>query len=153
VIATVPVGNAPRKIAVQSKVRAGVSAPSIPYAEASLAQGVPMVSDHGTMEVVGLVEIALEADDYYFAPTFLHGEPGQSLTLAVENESGTLHNLSISELQIDQDIPPQAKATVQVTFPSSGTVRFFCKLHAAMGMNGELQAGSAMSQIGGGPRN
>jgi hypothetical protein len=48
---------------------------------------------------------------------FLHGEPGQPLTLAVENESGTLHNLSISELQIDQDIPPQATAKVQVTFP------------------------------------
>jgi plastocyanin len=91
--------------------------------------------------VTGLAEISLEADDYYFAPTFLHGEPGQALTLAVENPSGTLHNLSIPELQIDQDIPPRATAKVQVTFPSSGTVRFSCKLHAAMGMNGELRAG------------
>jgi hypothetical protein len=68
--------------------------------------------------------MALEADDYHFAPTFLHGEPGQPLTLAVENESGTLHNLSISELQIDQDIPPQTTAKVRVTFPFRGRQRY-----------------------------
>jgi plastocyanin len=118
-----------------------------------LAQGGPVTSDHGPKKVTGLVEIALEADDYSFAPTFLHGEPGQPLTLAVENESGTLHNLSITELQIDQDIPPKAKVKVQVNFPSSGTVRFFCKLHAGMGLNGELRAGSAISQTKGSPRN
>ena len=153
VTATIPVGNAPRKIAVQPRVRTGALAPTRPSAEGSFTQGVAAVSDHGTTEVTGLVEIALEADDYYFAPTFLHGKPGQPLTLAVENESGTLHNLSISELQIDQDIPPQARAKVQVTFPSSGTMRFFCKLHAAMGMNGELRAGSAISQTRAGSRN
>ena len=80
------------------------------------------------------------------------GEPGQPLTLAVENGSGTLHNLSIPELQIDQDIPPRARAKVQVTFPSSGTVRFFCKLHAAMDMNGELRVGNA-PQTKSGPGN
>jgi YVTN family beta-propeller protein len=115
VTATIPVGNAPRKITVQPKVRAGVSALSRPSAEASLAQGVPMVSDHGTMEVAGLVEIALEADDYYFAPTFLHGEPGQSLTLVVENESGTLHNLITrkhrhgDEMSLPQPLRPHAE--------------------------------------------
>src|SRR2546430_3792288 len=153
VIATIPVGNAPRKITVQPRVRTGTLAPIRPSAEESFTQGVPVVSDHRTAAMAGLVEMALEADDYYFAPTFLHGEPGQPLTLAVENESGTLHNLSISELQIDQDIPPQTTAKVQVTFPSSGTMRFFCKLHAALGMNGQLRAGSAISQTKGGPRN
>jgi YVTN family beta-propeller protein len=147
VIGTIPVGNTPRKITVQPRVRTGASVPPRPSADASFTQGVPVISDHGTKAVAGLVEIALEADDYYFAPTFLHGEPGQPLTLAVENKSGALHNLSIPALQIDQDIPPQARAMVQVTLPSSGTMRFFCKLHAAMGMNGELQAGSAISRI------
>lgn len=153
VTATIPIGNAPRKITVQPRLRTSALAPSRPSAEAFFTQGVPAVSDHGTTEVAGLAEIALEADDYYFAPTFLHGKPGQPLTLAVENESGTLHNLSISELKIDQDLPPQATAKVQVTFPPSGTMRFFCKLHAALGMNGELRVGSAVSQTSGGPRN
>jgi YVTN family beta-propeller protein len=153
VTATIPVGNAPRKIAVQPQARTGALAPTTPSAQEALTQSAPTASDHGTKQVTGLVEVALEADDYYFAPTYLQGEPGQALTLTVENESGTLHNLSIPELQIDQDIPPQATAKVQVTFPSSGTVRFFCKLHAAMGMIGELRAGSAISQTRGDPRN
>jgi YVTN family beta-propeller protein len=153
VTTTIPVGNAPRKIAVQPRLRTGASAPTAPSVERSVTQSIPAVSDHGTKQVTGLVEIALEVDDYYFAPTFLRGEPGQPLTLAVENESGMLHNLSIAELQIDRDIPPQARAKVQVTFPSSGTVRFFCKLHAAMGMNGELRTGSAIPQTKGGSRN
>jgi YVTN family beta-propeller protein len=112
VTATIPGGNAPRKIAVLPRVRPGASAPSRPSAETFFTQGVPVVSDDRTTGVAGLAEIALKADDYSFAPTFLQGEPGQLLTLAVENKSGTLHNLSISELQIDQDIPPQATAKV-----------------------------------------
>ena len=153
VTTTIPVGNAPRKIALQPRVQTGVLVPTSPSIEDSLAQAGLATSDHGTTLVTGLEDITVEADDYYFAPTFLHGAPGQPLTLAVENESGTLHNLSIPEMQIDQDIPPQAKVKVQVTFPSSGTVRFFCKIHAAMGMNGELRVGSAISQTKGSPRN
>jgi YVTN family beta-propeller protein len=142
VTATVPVGDAPRKIALQPGAAVPAAIGVRPPAEGAPKQDTPAFSDHGTKEVTGLSEIALEADDYYFAPTFLRGEPGQPLTLEVENESGTLHNLSIPALQIDQDIPPRAKAQVQVTFPSSGTLRFFCKLHAAMGMNGELRTGN-----------
>jgi YVTN family beta-propeller protein len=152
VTATIAVGNAPRKIAVQPRMRAGASAPSRPPAQESFTRGMPEVSDQGAKEVTGLAEIALEAHDYSFAPTFLHGEPGQPLTLVVENGSGTLHNLSIPELQIDQDVPPRARAKVQVTFPASGTVRFFCKLHAAMGMNGELQTGGSIPLTKSGPR-
>jgi YVTN family beta-propeller protein len=141
VTATIPVGNAPRKIAVQPRLANPALAPARPHAEGSSKQSMSAFSDHGTKDVNGLAELELEADDYYFAPTFLRGASGQPLTLEVENESGTLHNLSIPELHIDQDIPPRAKAKVQITFPSSGTLRFFCKIHAAMGMNGELRAG------------
>jgi YVTN family beta-propeller protein len=153
VTATIAVGNAPRKVAVQPRARTAAPAPDRPPTQASFTQGMPAASDQGTKEVTGLVGIALEAHDYSFTPAFLHGEPGQPLTLLVQNESGTLHNLSIPESQIDQDIPPRARAKVQVTFPSSGTVRFFCKLHAAMGMNGELRAGNAVSQTKSGPGN
>jgi YVTN family beta-propeller protein len=140
VTANIPVGNAPRKIAVQPRVRTGALAPTRSSVEGTSTQHMSPASDHETREVTGLVEVRIEADDYYFAPTFLHGQPGQRLTLSVENKSGTLHNLSISELQIDHDIPPQGRMNVEITFPSSGSVRFFCKLHAAMGMKGELRA-------------
>jgi plastocyanin len=152
VTATIAVGNAPRKITVQPRVRTSTLAPTTSPAQEASTQGVPAVSDHGTKQVTGLVELTLEADDYYFLPTYLQGDSSQALTLTVKNESGTLHNLSIPALQIDQDIPPKAGATVQVTLPSAGSMRFFCKLHAALGMNGELRAGSPISQIKEGSR-
>jgi YVTN family beta-propeller protein len=153
VVATIPVGNAPRKIAVQPRARTAALAPAMPSAQGASTGAEPAVSDHGTKQVTGLEELELEADDYYFAPTYLQGEPGQALTLTIENESSTMHNLTIPDLQIDRDLPPQAKAKVQVTFPVSGSMRFFCKIHAAMGMNGELRTGSAMSQSPAGVRN
>ena len=94
--------------------------------------------------VTGQATHDLEADDYYFEPTFLRGEPGQRLTLEIENESTTLHNLTIANLGIDRDLPPKGKVVVDVTFPASGVVRFYCKLHEALGMNGELLAGAAL---------
>jgi len=103
-------------------------------------------SDHGTKDVKGKGELELEADNYYFKPSFLRGAPGQKLKLEIENESGTLHNFSIPEQHIDVDIPRKEKVVVEVTFPSSGVVRFFCKFHSARGMNGELLTGDAKLQ-------
>ena len=97
-------------------------------------------SDHGTKRVRDHAQQALEADDYYFKPTFLRGGPGQTLRLEIENESGTLHNISIPTLRVDRDIPPRGTVALDVTFPASGVVRFYCKFHAALGMNGELLA-------------
>jgi YVTN family beta-propeller protein len=159
VTATIPVGNAPRKIVVQP----GPAAPAMTQAPASagattnptattqpegqvIKLGALTFADHGTTDVKGQAELDLEADDYYFAPTFLRGEPGQKLTLEIENESGTLHNISLPEQHIDTDIPPKGKVKVEVTIPPSGVVHFFCKFHGALGMNGELLAGNAAPQ-------
>jgi YVTN family beta-propeller protein len=159
VTATIPVGNAPRKIVVQAdSARPAAGAVPAPAAAATtpttavqppgqpIKLGELTFADHGTKDVKGQTELELEADDYYFAPTFLRGTPGQTLTLEIENESGTLHNLSIPALHLDKDIPPKGKVHVQVTMPQSGAVHFFCKFHTAMGMNGELLAGDATPQ-------
>jgi hypothetical protein len=74
-------------------------------------------------------------------PTFLRGKPGQKLTLLVESEARTLHNLSISSLGIDKDIPPKGKVRLDVTFPASGVLAFTCKFHGGLGMNGQLLTG------------
>jgi YVTN family beta-propeller protein len=137
VLATIPVGKAPRKIAIQPEAATPVLAP----AQRSSNPGSLTFADHGSRDVRGQVALTLAADDYYFAPTFLRGEPGQTLRLEVENESRTLRNISFPALHIDQDIPPKGSVDVQVTFPPSGTVRFLCKLHAALGMSGKILAG------------
>lgn len=97
-------------------------------------------------DVSGLAQVDLEADEYYFEPAFLRGTPGQKLKLEIENESNTLHSFTIPEQNLDMDIPPKGKVVVEVTFPQSGMVRFFCKFHSALGMNGELLTGDAKPQ-------
>jgi YVTN family beta-propeller protein len=146
VTATVPVGNAPRKIVVQPGPVGQGTTPA-PTAQAPTPRTVT-ISDHGTLEVKGQTEVELEADEYYFKPTFLQGAPGQKLKLEIENESGTLHNISIPEQQLDVDIPPKGKVTVAVVFPASGTVRFFCKFHEALGMHGALRVGDTTRPAG-----
>jgi YVTN family beta-propeller protein len=151
VTATIPVGNAPRKIAVQPVSGAGVTAPApvrtaaaVPSGKSkSITLGGVPYADHGIKDVRNLPKLELEADDYYFSPTFLRGKPGQTLTLLIENEASTLHNLSIPALGIDKDIPPKAKVEVDVTFPTSGMLAFACKFHGSLGMNGQLLTGDA----------
>jgi plastocyanin len=97
-------------------------------------------------DVTGLAEVDLEADEYYFEPAFLRGTPGQKLKLEIENESNTLHSFTIPEQKLDMDIAPKGKVAVEVTFPPSGVVRFFCKFHSELGMDGELLTGDAKPQ-------
>ena len=145
VVATIPVGNAPRKIAVQPGAPGKAQGPPAPTARTVQLGGLAY-SDHGTADAGGRPAIELELDDYYFSPTFVRGVPGQSLTLEIENESGTLHNLSIPGQTIDLDVVPKGKATVSVLFPASGVLQFHCKFHSALGMNGQLLVGDARPQ-------
>ena len=112
----------------------------------SITLGDLTFSNHGTKDLKGQGELDLEADNYYFEPTFLRGSPGQKLKVEIENESGTLHNFSIPDQHLDVNIPPKGKVIVEITFPSSGVVRFFCKFHSAKGMNGEVLTGDAKPQ-------
>src|SRR3989441_3869561 len=151
VTATIPVGDAPRKIAVQPVSGAAITAhaPVQVVAAAPSGEGKAITlggvtyADHGAKDVRNRSKLELEADDYYFSPTFLRGKPGQKLTLVVESEASTLHNISIPALGIDKDIPPKGKVQVDVTFPASGVLAFSCKFHGPLGMNGQLLAGDA----------
>lgn len=117
-----------------------------PPKERSITLGDLTFSDHGTKDVKGKGELDLEADNYYFEPTFLRGKPGQKIKVQIKNDSGTLHNFSIPEQQIDVDIPRKGKVLIEIVFPSSGVVRFLCKYHSSRGMNGELLTGDAKPQ-------
>ena len=100
-----------------------------------------MSNDHGTKSVPpGADDASIELDDFYFEPTILAGKPGQKVKLELENEGNAEHNFSLQDQGIDQDVDPGGKAEVDVTFPRSGTLLFFCKYHTSSGMNGGLQA-------------
>jgi plastocyanin len=99
-------------------------------------------NDHGTKDVSGESKVEVELDDDYFEPTVLEGKPGERVTLELKNEGGSEHNLTIDEFQIDQDVEPGDEAEVEVTFPDSGTLTFFCKYHRGQGMAGAFRTAS-----------
>jgi plastocyanin len=105
--------------------------------------GSDNANDHGTKTVSG-GSFELEADndgeEFYFKPTILTGQAGQKVTLEVKNEGDTEHNFSIDDQKIDEDLEAGKSAEVDVTFPQSGVVEFYCKYHRARGMAGELKA-------------
>jgi plastocyanin len=100
---------------------------------------------HGTEDVSGKPSADVELDDFYFEPTVLEGEPGQSVSLKLENAGNVEHNFSLSKQGIDQDVEKGQSTTVKVTFPKSGTLRFVCKYHEAQGMTGSLSVSGSAS--------
>jgi plastocyanin len=99
-------------------------------------------NNHGAKDVSGESKVEVELDDDYFEPTVLEGTPGQRITLELKNEGGSEHNLTIGELMIDQDVEPGDEAEVEVTFPDSGILTFFCKYHRGQGMAGAFRVAS-----------
>src|SRR4029079_13827414 len=96
-------------------------------------------SDYGVRSLRGKTKQGVDAGDFYFKGTFLRGVPGQKIKLSLKNVGQENHNFSLPAQQIDQDLPPKSdRFEVEVTVPTSGAVRFFCKLHTDRGMNGQL---------------
>jgi plastocyanin len=88
----------------------------------------------GTNAVVRGTSVAaegleVEIDDNYFKPNVLLGTAGQKVTLELASEGSSLHNFSLTDQGISQDVPAGTNASVKVTFPASGELVFFCKYH------------------------
>lgn len=102
--------------------------------------GSDTANDHGTEDASGKTSVTVDLTSFFFDPTVISGSPGQKITLNLENGDTALHNFSLTDQHINQDVNPGAKATVTVTIPASGFVEFFCKYHHDRGMAGELTA-------------
>jgi plastocyanin len=104
--------------------------------------GSDQANDHGTEDATGKSSLEIEADNdegFYFKPTILTGSTSQSITLEIKNEGTVPHNFSIESLGVDVTIDPGSSQEVDVRFPATGTVEFFCSLHRSLGMVGELE--------------
>jgi plastocyanin len=83
--------------------------------------------------------IDLEADDYYFEPTFVKVQPGEKVRVEIENEGTMTHTFTSDSLGVDQDVAAGKKAKFTITVPSDGTAfEFHCSIHGDMGMKGAL---------------
>lgn len=102
------------------------------------------VNNHGSETLSGAsAELEVEADDNYFAPTFVQAEPGATITLTLHNEGQAAHTFTIDELDIDEQLDVGATAEVDVELAEDGPVVFYCRFHRADGMQGafDLAAG------------
>ena len=96
------------------------------------------VNNHGTKDVKDGDTIEMEADDFYFGPTFIKGPAGAKITVDLENEGKAKHTFTIDDQKLDQELDAGAKATVSVTLPASGTLVYYCQFHQNQGMQGAL---------------
>jgi plastocyanin len=82
---------------------------------------------------VSFVEVPLGGERVpAFSPTIITVLPGQEIRLRVEDRDPTdsRHNLTITELDIDEDFANGETKTLRITMPESGTLAFFCKYHS-----------------------
>jgi plastocyanin len=83
-------------------------------------------------------KIEIEADTYYFKPTFPKAKLGSTVTVKLRNESKTQHTFTIDALGIDTTLDPNQKATVEVSLPTDGALPFHCRLHGPNGTEGDF---------------
>ena len=84
--------------------------------------------------------LEVDINDNYFAPNVITGTAGQVVTLTLKSAGKALHNFSLTEQSISQDVQPGATTSVKVMLPSSGSIAFFCKYHRdEAGMVGSLE--------------
>jgi plastocyanin len=124
-----------------SKKSTGTTSGTPSSDESSVAQitiGSDKANDHGTKTVSG-GSLEVELDSFYFNPTTIKGPAGSQVKIELANDSSTLHNFSLTDQSIDQDVTAEGKAEVTVTIPQSGFAEFFCKYHKGSGMVGQLQ--------------
>ena len=103
------------------------------------------VSVDGKVNVKGTKDISskksasieLEADDYYFNPTFVKVQPGEKVRITLKNEGSAAHTFTSDGLSIDQDVAAGKSVKFTLTVPSDGTAfAFHCDFHQSMGMQG-----------------
>ncbi len=80
----------------------------------------------------------VSTNNFFFNPNQISGTAGEKVTFHLTNSTDTTHNFSIDAQQINDTIAAGQTADIQVTFPSSGTVQFYCSIHKSLGMIGEL---------------
>jgi plastocyanin len=113
-------------------------APKVPTTKDTIA-GL-QANDAGTRDVSvgGNVPITMQGNEYYFNPSVLKGTPGEHLTVQIQNVGGTAHNFTLKSQNIDDNIETGKTVTVNVTFPATGVLSFYCKFHRDKGMVGGL---------------
>lgn len=90
-------------------------------------------------DVSGQSSTKMSAQNFFFTPSTLAGTAGQKLTITLDNQGPVPHNFSIDDQNISVTLQPGEQQDIQVAFPQSGSVQFYCQFHKSSGMVGQLQ--------------
>jgi plastocyanin len=93
-------------------------------------------------------KITIEADDFYFKPTFPKAKLGSNVSVKLKNEGKTQHTFTIPSLGVDIVLDAGKSATVDVTLPADGALGFYCRFHGAPPSGGDGMQGAFFSKKG-----
>jgi plastocyanin len=93
-------------------------------------------NNHGTKDAKDKLEV--EADDFYFGPTFVKASSGQQFSVQLKNDGKATHTFTITALGVDVQVGPGESRTFTVTAPKNGSVEFHCRFHQSQGMQGAV---------------
>jgi plastocyanin len=95
-------------------------------------------TNKGTKDLSGS-EIEIEADDFYFSPTFIKGgTPGATVTVKLKNDGKNPHTFTSTALGVDEQVNVGESKDVTITLPQSGATEFHCRFHQSNGMQGSF---------------
>ena len=123
-----------------STATTATTAPATSNGSAPPVQLPGTVNAHGTTNASG-GHVSIEMDDFYFTPTYVKAPAGSTLTVDLNNAGSASHTFTINDQSINVVLPAGASKTVDVTVPSSGSVRFYCSYHVGQGMQGAIYTG------------
>ncbi len=122
----------------------GADPPQVPQdvdGAAPATQPAPSAEPEAAGSVVDVI-----GAEFSFAPDALAVQPGQELTVRLENIGAVEHNLEITEWDVLVEAAPGQTSEVTFTVPAdaSGALEFFCNIagHREAGMVGELSIGT-----------
>jgi plastocyanin len=107
-------------------------------------------TNRGSQDVAGASELELEVGDFYFAPTVLEGEDGQTLSVSLSNDGAAPHTFTIDDQDVDVQLGAGESGRAEVTFPDSGALVFYCRFHISGGMLGGLSVEGDLAAASGG---
>ena len=94
------------------------------------------VNAHGTKSVSDGASLEVEADDFYFNPTYVKAPAAAKIKIELKNEGTTPHTFTSDALKVDEQVDPGQTKTIDVTLPGAGAAEYHCKFHQGQGMQG-----------------
>jgi plastocyanin len=121
---------------------AGASGAPVTLSGAVTAKGSADLGTGGTL--------ALGLGDSFFAPTYVKAGPGAAVVVTLTNSGAMPHTFTVDSPKVDVTVAAGGTGTAAFTLPKSGALRFYCRFHAALGMQGAFYDQPGATVSGGG---